>query len=414
MANEKKGLRCQVCTGCGLCPGVVRNADTVKKLSVITDFQLPTGKQSDEKSNPNAYPVAIDIGTTTIAMLLYSPEGQVLDRYVTVNPQTEFGADVISRIQAAEQKANREKLQALAEDEICKGFARFRKKLPAEGRLLPVMAANTTETYLTFGWNPEELGRAPFTVSQKYGGVGELAGEQVFVFPGMSAFVGGDIAAGVYALNLVNCKELTLLVDLGTNGEIVLGNADRCIACATAAGPAFEGGANKGIWGADMVSLLATLRREGILDETGLLCDPYFETGVTVGNVKVTKEAVRSVQVAKGAIAAGIEILMAHLGVTAGAIDRVVLAGGFGYYLNPEDAALIGLIPSKLKGKAVAGGNTSLAGCTLLGRQRGICKDAELEEKLQEMTEKIECINLAAEEAFHEIFMDCLALRERA
>ena len=162
-----------------------------------------------------------------------------------------------------------------------------------------------------------------------------------------------------------------------------------------------------------MVSILAALRREGLLDETGLLAEPWFDTGVRAGNVLVTREAVRSLQLAKAAVAAGIGILLERYGITAGEVERVILAGGFGYYLKPEDAGDIGLLPEKLAEKAEAGGNTALAGGRraaggLLGSEE---RREELFRELKALTEGTECLNLAEEPDFGERYLERMALK---
>lgn len=427
MTKTKKGLRCQVCTGCGLCPGVGGTGQALNRVHVLTD-EFQNTQTSCAPSD--TFLAAIDIGTTTVAMLLYDGAGKVLDRYVTVNPQTEYGADVLSRITAA-KKGAAARLQCLIRDVTERGLVRFRKKLPNEAKLRAVIAANTTMTYLFMGWDVSELGQAPFTVSHRETAETMIAGVPCLLFPPVSAFVGGDITAGIYALDLLQKEEITLLVDLGTNGEIVLGNCRKCLACATAAGPAFEGGASKGIWGADMVSFLAALRRENLLDETGLLAEPWFETGIRVGNVRVTKEAVRAVQMAKAAIAAGIDILLKRYGITADRVDRVILAGGFGYFLNPADAAEIGLIPGKLARKAFAGGNTALAGARKAGRQMirqdsasaerqvsdASLRQTEVQEAfaacaqaLERISATVDCINLAEDTQFNDCYLKHFSL----
>lgn len=430
MTKAKKGLRCQVCTGCGLCPGVGSTGQALNRVHVLTDEFQNTQTKQTSCAPPDTFLAAIDIGTTTVAMLLYDGVGKVLDRYVTVNPQTEYGADVLSRITAA-NKGAADRMQSLIRDVTEKGLVRFREKLPAGASLFAVVAANTTMSHLFMGWDVNGLGQAPFTVSHRETARTMIAGVPCLLFPPVSAFVGGDITAGIYALDLVQKEEITLLVDLGTNGEIVLGNCRKCLACATAAGPAFEGGASKGIWGADMVSFLAALRRENLLDETGLLAEPWFETGIRVGNVRVTKEAVRAVQMAKAAIAAGIDILLERYGITADRVDRVILAGGFGYYLNPSDAAEIGLIPGKLAKKAFAGGNTALAGARKAGRQMTVpdsacaqgqascaspCEEegqeafAACAQALERIAATVECINLAEDTQFNDCYLKHFSL----
>jgi len=314
--------------------------------------------------------VTVDIGTTTVAMQLYGTDGSVVDYFLTVNPQVQYGADVLSRILAAEDSVKAAHMQRLIREVLEQGLHRFKGQLKVEEQLYMVLAANTTMVYLLMGYDTTELGRAPFAASHLRELCIEVDGVPCFVFPGLSAFVGGDIVAGMYACEIAERKELTLFIDLGTNGEMVLGNREKRIACSTAAGPAFEGGAGRGIWGADMISLLARLLKEGIVDETGLLADEYFESGVLIGDVCMTQQVIRAIQLAKSAIAAGIHILVREYGTSLQAIDRVVLAGGFGYYLKPEAAAAIGLLPKQLVSRTVAGGNTALAGARRLGGER--------------------------------------------
>lgn len=463
MCKEKKGLRCRVCMGCGLCPGITAERPVAagrggpEILHVLTDSTLEGKAAADGDSVPAheaaaggdsvpAQPAACtrqipeafgqgirlvtaDLGTTTVAMLLYGADGTVEDRYVALNPQADYGADVISRIRAAEDADKAGDMGRRILGVLGQGLERFKRKLGAGESLQMVLAANTTMTYLLMGWDTSELGRAPFRASRLKEAETEIGSVPCFVFPGISAFVGGDIVAGMYACGMGKRDEITLLIDLGTNGEIVLGGRTKRIACATAAGPAFEGGANRGVWGADMVSRLAALKRTGLLDETGLLAETYFEKGVRVGNVHVTQNGVRAVQLAKGAIAAGTQVLLERYGIRAEQVDRVVLAGGFGYYLNPEDAAEIGLLQPELAKKAVAGGNTVLSGALLAGRKllarqesgeqtgeerRGLSGVAGmLSEELKELIGGTEVLNLAEVPDFEERYIEAINLQSR-
>lgn len=410
----KKGMRCRICTGCGLCPGVTPEGPGVSggekgaaSMKVLANSVFTKGMSA---IGGNVRLVTADLGTTTIAMLLYGPDGAVADRHLAVNPQTVYGADVISRIRAGEDRAQAEDMRGMVLRVLEQGLERFRKRLSGRESLRLVLAANTTMTYLLMGWDTSELGRAPFRASCLNGGEFEIAGVPCFVFPGVSAFVGGDITAGMYACGMGEEEEVTLLIDLGTNGEIVLGNRKRRIACATAAGPAFEGGANRGVWGADMISRIAALRREGLLDETGLLAENYFESGVRVGSVHVTQESVRAVQLAKGAIAAGIEILLERYGIGEEQAERVILAGGFGYYLNPKDAALIGLLGPKLAEKAAAGGNTALSGAFKAGVKLTAAGTEPLYAELQKLISGTEVLNLAEEADFNRRYIQAMKL----
>lgn len=451
----KKGLRCQICTGCGLCPGVMpesvlmRSQDGLypgrafeggglgERMETSTEGGSPGvkdlealsgrgtsggirilaedalgGKRIPFARNGKRLAVA-DIGTTTIAMLLYDLDGSVADRFVEVNPQIVYGADVLSRIKAAGEPSAALRMQEAVRSVLKKGLKRFQNKLAVGEVLYLTVAANTTMTYLLMGWDTAELGQAPFAASRLSGAETEQDGVRCFVLPGFSAFVGGDILAGCQACGMADGEEITLLVDLGTNGELLLGNRRRRIACATAAGPAFEGGVNRGIWGADMVRFLAILRRKGILDETGLLADPYFDSGIRVGNVRITREAVRSVQLAKAAIAAGIEILLEKYGISGDEVSRVVLAGGFGYYLNPEDAFQIGLLPRDFADRTVAGGNTALAGALCAGRELLSSGWESVRGKLEGYKRDTEIVNLAMETGFEEKYIRHMSLAER-
>ena len=142
------------------------------------------------------------------------------------------------------------------------------------------------------------------------------------------------------------------------------------------------------------------------MDETGLLAEEFFEKGIRVGNVLVTEENVRSVQLAKAAVAAGIEVLLEKYGADAAQVDRVVLAGGFGYYLKPADAAEIGLLPPSLTDKAVTGGNTALSGCLAAGRSIFADGRAALEAWLDKIVEDTEIVNLAQEPSFEKTYIE--------
>ena len=412
---KKRGIRCQVCTGCGRCPGV-------EGVHILTEnrWKPEVNLHNDRQERL----ITVDVGTTTIAMQLHRADGSVEDSFVAVNPQTEYGADVISRISAAQWQgaAEREgeqqkpdaavKMQGQVLETLEKGVSKFRKRILPQESLRMVLAANTTMVYLLMGWNTEELGRAPFCASHLEEVETEIAGVPCLILPGLSAFVGGDIVAGICATQMSTATSPRLLIDLGTNGEMALGNREKIYACATAAGPAFEGGVNRGVWGADMVKLLATLRREGMLDETGLLTENYFETGIRIGNVCVTQEAVRAVQLAKAAIATGIEILLKDYGCTCEDVEQVILAGGFGYYLNPMDAAEIGLLPGKLVHKTVSGGNTALAGALCIGEE-WLKREPGYVKKIRNPECNVKIINLANQLEFENVYFAAMNLQSK-
>lgn len=401
MIGNKKGMRCIVCTGCGRCPGVVR------QMHVVTERleKTPVNLHNEEGLRL----ITVDVGTTTVAMQLHREDGSVEDSFAEVNPQTKYGADVLSRILAAEKREAAEEMRCLIFALLKKGIERFQRKMSLGEKAVMVLAANTTMVYLLMGWDTAELGRAPFAASHLEGTKTDIAGVPCYIFPGLSAFVGGDIVAGIHACGLLHREKPMLLIDLGTNGEMALGERSRLYACATAAGPAFEGGVNAGRWGSDMVSLIAEMRRQKLLDEAGLIAEPYFTSGVRIGDVCVTQEAVRAIQLAKAAIAAGIKILCQQYGCSPDEIERVVLAGGFGYYLNPEDAATIGLLPGELVDKTVTGGNTALAGALFLGDKIIQGKDPNLTADIRNREEtKVHLINLAQIPEFEKKYLDAI------
>lgn len=410
-SQEEQAGRCHICTGCGRCP---RGSGPIQ---VIADFSIPERREW-EADEIQGTVVAVDIGTTTIAMALYDSAGKELDRFITVNPQVCYGADVLSRIQAAENPGASRDMRESVIRVLEEGVERFLRIKERRGEtLLPqmIIAANTTMVYLLSGYSLHELGQAPFTVSHLEMVTTQIAGLQTVILPGLSAFVGADIMAGIYAGGMAESKEITLLIDLGTNGEMAVGNSERITACATAAGPAFEGGATRGIWGADMVHLMARLRKEGVLDETGLMIEEYFDQGIRIGDVKITQQAVRSFQLAKGAVAAGIDLLLKKHGLTSPEqVDRVILAGGFGYHLNGQDAALVGLFPQLLTSKVEAGGNTALAGALRYGRTllqekaQGECHVRTVLDKIRSISQ---IINLAQIKEFESRFLEAMSLQ---
>ena len=357
--------------------------------------------------------IAVDLGTTTIAMQLMDlKDGQVLDSYCEMNPQRRYGADVLSRIKASVE-GNREELRRLVLEVLERGTARFEKYASMHGMSVCGMciAGNTTMEHLLMGYDVSALGCSPFTPVEI--GLQEYHhpawGFRVWLAPGISAFVGGDITAGLYALNMLSARGLqnadgaTLLIDLGTNGEMAVTDGSRIIVTATAAGPAFEGGAGAGIVGSDMIACAASLLHNGILDETGLLAEPYFTEGIRVGSpaVMLRSQDIRDLQMAKAAVRAGVEILWKRIG--APEIKRVYLAGGFGYYLDVDSAFDIGLLPESMRGRVQAVGNSSLAGAFRMGRD--LCQCRIDRESLQQSLSLVESVNLAEQEGFDRLYV---------
>lgn len=373
------------------------NEGTVKRTTTV----LNTGVFDMDETI-----IAVDLGTTTIAMqLMEIGTGHIIDTYCEMNPQRCYGSDVLSRIKAS-CEGQREALQQLVVKVLKRGVDRFRMKSCHISCMC--IAGNTTMEHLLMGYDVLSLGKSPFTPVEL--GLQEYQSADwefpVWVTPGISTFVGGDIVAGLYALNMLpegTASQVRMLIDLGTNGEMAITDGIEMVVTATAAGPAFEGGAGAGIIGSDMIANVAALLQRGVLDETGLLEEPYFTKGIMVGEppVHMNNKDIRDLQMAKAAVRAGVEILWKKLGCPE--IGRVYLAGGFGYYLDVEAAFQIGLLPEHMRGKVSAAGNTSLAGayrigCDLLQKRT---EKAILEQRLS----SIASINLARQEEFERLYV---------
>lgn len=452
-----------------------------KSIDAVSEF---FGESEDVcqggKAGENHFAFAADIGTTTIAVsMLRLSDGKCLETYTCLNRQRIFGADVISRIQKAAD-GSLKKMQILIWEDIAKAIGCLSEKYFADGgkggkedvrdlsaRVETIaVAGNTTMLHLLMGYPCETLGASPFA-PYSIGGEQLLAPEfaafmqklaeeapkeaaafRVFfgsafsetefrAFPGISAFVGADITAGMCALNMGQDEGTDILIDLGTNGEMAIGGRERILVASAAAGPAFEGGnitwgtgsipgaichvrmedgklrtetiqnaPPRGVCGTGLVDAVYTLVQAGIIDETGLLCEPYFESGYPLAEtadgktIYLTQKDIREFQMAKAAIWAGVKTLTEKYGAEAEAVRYVYIAGGFGYRLDYEKAVGVGLLPKLFKKKIRPVGNSSLRGAVLLAENKNLLERAE------KLTERCEEISLAKEAGFHEYYME--------
>lgn len=341
--------------------------------------------------------VCIDIGTTTVVFELVTEIGTVRT-YKTVNPQRRFGLDVLSRIEAA-NRGRGDELSSLIRYAVLSGYKEVTEGFGDADRV--VIAGNTTMVYLLMNYPCVSLGEYPFkaehlgTVKTTLDRVtdSEVKSIEAVIFGGISAFVGGDITSGMYMCDFDVSDKVNLFIDLGTNGEMAIGNKDRIIATSAAAGPAFEGGriscgvgsidgaicgidiadneiktiGNKppvGLCGTGIIELVSEMLDNNIMDKTGLLCDNCFVNGYKAADdVFFTQDDIRQVQMAKAAVRAGIECLMVRYGAGYDDINKVYLAGGFGYGLSLDKACNMGILPKEFLGKTEVIGNSSLGGC---------------------------------------------------
>lgn len=396
----------------------------------------PLPKEADR-----AYGIAADIGTTTVAMQLVELQtGKIVDVYTTVNRQRTYGADVISRIEAS-GKGGKEALTGIIREILQDGL----RALTANGTIRirqMAIGGNTTMIHLLMGYSCETLGVYPFrpvNIETIHTTDKELFGKQeqnfdVTVCPGISTFVGGDIVAGLYALDFQKREKVCVLIDLGTNGELAVGNKDWILTTSTAAGPAFEGGnilcgmgsvpgavckveirdgkaeirtigdaEAKGICGTGVIDCVYELVREGIVDETGLMDETYFESGFPLsedGKIRFCQKDVREIQLAKSAVRAGLETLILRYGISWEEIDRVYVAGGFGHKTDIHKAVGIGLFPASCEDKVEAVGNTCLQGMVKY-LTRG-----DAQEVVHRLVEVSEEISLSNDKYFQEAYME--------
>lgn len=380
LSDEKEIFRAQ--HNCALCPCKDcprRSAPFEGEFKVISDF---------EYKPQNADGVCIDIGTTTIAAVRLE-NGKIVSSHSELNRQRRFGADVLSRIEAANSGRAAE-LRSAVEYQLKSCISAVGGN---EKRI--IAAANTTMVSLLMGYDCSELGVYPFRAESLENTFCEKVGAELV--GGISAFVGGDITSGLYMCGFDENEEVCLFIDLGTNGEMAIGNKDGILCTSTAAGPAFEGGKIScgtgsvdgaicavssedgilkaetingakpcGICGTGLVELMAELLNLGYIDSTGLI-NKRFGGKINVSEgVYINQRDIRELQTAKGAIRAGIEILISEYGIDESEISRVYIAGGFGKRLNADKACTIGLLPPRLAGKYMAVGNSSLGGCAKL------------------------------------------------
>ncbi len=417
---------------------------------------------------------AVDIGTTTVVVLLADlVSGQVLARAGGFNGQIRFGDNVLTRIDAARTPETIAAMQAAVVSETlaplllqaCERAGRDPSRI-AGGTI----AGNTTMLHLLTGEDPTSLGIAPFTARFLSGkrlsaadihlAVEGLAPETpIQLLPGIAAYIGADITAGVYASGMVFDAKPSLLVDIGTNGEIVLQCNGSLTATATAAGPAFEGcglrcgtrareGAvsdlaitatpfeitaqtiggiplsrASGICGSAYIDFLASARRSGLLGHAGRFDSTLWDklpeafrstedgeralllTGdASPGSPRVSEVDVAVLLQAKAAIGAGIETLLETAGIKAEKISRVYLAGGFGMHLNVSNAIAIGLLPGFKPEQVRVVGNTSLAGALLA------LIDRTTLEEMEALREKVDIIELNLAEDFEDRYIEHLML----
>ena len=399
-----------------------------EKVNILTSGIASETKPDGEFSHV----LAFDIGTTTVVCyLLNGHTGELLAQESCMNPQSQFGADVISRIQHAMDGNG-----AVLSHCIRSALTELTEKVCKQNNILPedigtaAIVGNTAMHHLLLSIDPKPLVTPPYMPAV----FEAMEKEKARILPNIAGFVGGDTVGCMVSTRFDKQDALTLLIDIGTNGEMVLGDKNRRIACSTAAGPAFEGakiscgmrGAEgavdhvwlekgeiryhvigdakpKGLCGSGLLDLVAVLLDTGILDESGYLEDKEY---TLCENVTLTQKDIREVQLAKAAIRAGIELLAEQLDVAVTDIQRVYLAGAFGNYMNPASACRIGMIPPVLLDKITPIGNAAGEGAKLCALSR---EEFAYSRKLAKETEFLE---LASLPNFQDCYVDALEFSE--
>lgn len=397
------------------------------KGQIVTNGSFPASMRKRLLAPAFArYGVAIDIGTTTLAARLYDREGCLLAETSCLNPQSAWGADVISRMEAA-MAGNASRIAGLTRrtlNRMLTDLSNSADVKPADIDAV-VITGNTVMLHLLTETDVEPLTHAPFEAKRLFGelltahdlGLTAPAPDAaVYLPPCIAAFVGADTVTATLASDLREIPETALLCDIGTNGEMVLWHDRTLYACSTAAGPAFEGagismgmggrtGAIDRVWtqdgeicahvigetapvglcGSGLVDAVAALLDTEILDETGYLEDDPAEIA---DPVEVTQEDIRAVQLAKSAIHAGMRTLIHTAGLTCDDVDTLYIAGGFGSYLDVENAGKIGLLPEELTDRVTVLGNAALTGAAMLllcADLRPACETLARETKVVEL-----------------------------
>ncbi|MBO5342001.1 MAG: DUF4445 domain-containing protein [Lachnospiraceae bacterium] len=387
---------CVDCSNCGLCGKGKKEADVItasvdapKAATAMVSGEVPTV-------------VAVDLGTTTVGMyLIHAITGEQMGVFVSLNPQQLHGADVISRISNA-NAGLKDELKALITETIENGIRKLAKERTPK---LVVISGNTVMGHLLMGYDVDSLGVYPFHAEHLEQAETSLCGIKTILMPGISAFIGGDIVSGLYTLGFKDREEVSLLIDLGTNAEMVIGNCNRMMALSAAAGPAFD----QKVYGSQLIKAVAQILTEEKADRTGCLKDEFFELGCIVGRTLVKQEEIRELQKAKAAVYAGIVLLAREYGVALEDISKVYIAGGLGFYLDLDAAMEIGLLPKEFAGKIEVVGNTSLEGAyryalALEGAENTAAPEDELAKILSAVTE----LNLAELPGFEETYINAM------
>jgi uncharacterized 2Fe-2S/4Fe-4S cluster protein (DUF4445 family) len=394
------------------------------------------------------YGAAIDIGTTTlVSSLIDLNTGKELAHCSILNPQSAYAQDVISRIFFCRTSQGLETMRRVCVEALREMISRMAGEAGIKtGHIYEaVYSGNTVMLHLALGLDPSPLGQYPYNPRIRGGnhsgaeGLGISPLGLVYIPPLISAYVGADIVSGILVSRLDESRDSRLFIDVGTNGEMVLARKGRLAAAAAAAGPAFEGmniscgmrahqgaiesfridaegrpsyqviggGEARGICGSGLLDIAGELVRTGLIEPSGRFASPPKGPERKDGKsayslspaVRLTQQDIRQVQLAKGAIRAGLETLLARFGISAGGVDAVEIAGSFGYRLNEKSLINTGLLPPEFEGKVRFVGNTSLSGA------RAFLLNTGFRKKMEDLAPRVEALDLSRDPRFEERFI---------
>lgn len=371
--------------------------DTLR-VEMLPEEKGRVSQQASEKHMParkqNEYSMAVDIGTTTVAAALTDGSFAILAAEGLANSQKIFGSDVISRVETASVGKLHVMKKCIREDvETLKNRLADKCGIAAEDIRRIVISANTVMEHIFMGYSCKGFEKAPYsavTLEEIHEGEFEL-------LPCISPFVGADILSGIAVTEMDRQEEITALIDLGTNGEMALGNSEGILVSSTAAGPVFEGGniscgmsamdsaINKveiygqrtfaktigdkkplGICAAGLIEAVYSMRKNGIINGNGILDDEWLEDGFYLTDeIVLTQDDINSFLMAKSAIASGLEILCSKRNIQITGIKKIYIAGGLGAHINIDAACGLGLIPKELSDCCEQIGNSSLKGALM-------------------------------------------------
>lgn len=427
LVDGTEQLACQTVVDRDMTVSLQEKPDRTNVLEAGLDITVPmTPVQS-------GYLLAFDIGTTTVVGYLLDEQGHEISSASMLNPQEPFGADVISRIQLA-LNGEADAMTACIREGLSKLTKEACEKAGVEPSQIGVVCVvgNPCMQQLFLGMSVKNLATVPFAPSITASNITSAKdivplweNAVLLTPPDISGYIGADTMGCILSTRMYAGDAITLMVDIGTNGEMALGNKMRMTACSTAAGPALEGakikfgmrgapgaidhvwvedgkircsviggGEAKGICGSGLIDAVASFLELGLLNARGRLLTSEEMDGERIARLTdtfyITQNDIREVQMAKGAIAAGISLMARELGIEISQIDKVLLAGAFGSFLKPESACRIGLLPDELLEKITAVGNAAGSGAKMMA-----CSKDEFA-RTDELISHIEFIELAS------------------